>query len=185
MNNYRYNFGWRGSLYRFSNSNFDIIKAEVVSFLVKNNINYDPASLDKSILRQSSIADKKKRIGLAEAVSGAKALLRYASGSTASTLEIERRAGICKDCPLIDRIGGCAPCGAAGKIANFVNSLRTSLRLDQPIPSSIKSSYCGVCDCSLALMVPSKMSAFSESESQNLQRPDICWIKKTSTNYIP
>lgn len=185
MNNYRYSFGWNGQLYKFSDADLDTLVVIVSEFLKKNNINYSNESLRASIIRQSSIANKKKRIGLAEAVSGAKALIRYTSGSTVSTAEIERRSNICKDCSLINKIGGCAPCGAAGKIANFVNTVRVSLKLEQPIPTSVKSSYCGVCDCSLALMVPSKMELFVEPESKNLQRPDHCWVKRNSNNYIP
>lgn len=185
MNNYRYSFGWKGTLYKFSDQNLDALIVIVSDFLVKNNINFSNESLKASILRQSNIADSKKKIGLAEAVSGAKALIRYTGGSTVTTEEIVRRSDICKDCPLISKIGGCAPCGAAGKIANFVNSLRATLKLEEPLPTSVKSSYCKVCDCSLALMIPSKMSAFTESESKNLQRPDHCWIKKTSNNYKP
>lgn len=184
MNEYTYAVAWNSKLYKFSNSNKAVLMDEVMTFLRKNNINYSDRDISKAIDRQSRIVSQKKRIGLAEAVSGAKAILRYTTGSSVESSEIQRRSAICAACPLINRLGGCAPCGAAGKIANFVSLLRSTLKLQEPIPNEVKSSYCGVCQCSLALMVVSKMDAFNETTEQNGKRPDNCWVKKSSINYI-
>lgn len=184
MSNFKYSIAWGGKLYKFSHENKAVLTSEVVNFFNRNNINFNSDDLSKAIDRQSSMIVRPKKIGLADAVTGAKALLRYTQGSAVSSSEITRRSEICKDCPLINRIGGCASCGAAGKIANFVSNIRSSLKLQDPIPDSVKSSYCGVCQCSLALMVPSKMDAFNESIEKNSKRPDNCWLKTTSNNYI-
>lgn len=185
MNEYKYAIAWNSELYRFSNSDKAVLLDEVMRFMRKNNINYSVQDVSIGIDRQSKIAHTKKRIGLAEAVSGAKAIIRYTTGSATTSEEILRRSSICAACPLINKLGGCAPCGAAAKISNFVSNIRASLKLQIPIPTEVKASFCEVCGCSLALMVVSRMDAFNEPASKNLSRPDNCWAKTTSINYKP
>lgn len=183
MNKYRYAFGWNGKLHKFSNNNREVLFSEVIQFLNKNNINYSKDDISKAIDRQSKMVTDTHKASFSEVVTGAAAILKYTGNQSVSDAEISRRASICKSCPSITQIKQCSACGTAGKIANFVSNLRVKLKLQSPIPNEVKYSYCNVCKCSLALMVVSQKDAFNEAESQNLSRPDICWMKKTSTNY--
>ena len=184
MNNYRYTFAYKGKVYRFESQSKDIVLSQLIEFHQKNNIIFDREKLSMSIDRQSKMAKPKKKVGIADAVVGAKALLRFTSGEAVSGSEMERRASICSQCPHISLISGCRSCGAAGAIAKLLNAVRAAHKLQYPIPVSVKEKYCSVCDCSLALMVPSKISAFAENDEKNGKRPDNCWIKRTSQNYI-
>lgn len=183
MNKYKYSIVWGGKLYQFARNDKDVLVTDVVKFFRENNINFNFADLNKAIDRQSKLTTPPTRIGLAEAVNGAKAVLKYAGGNSVSSQEIIRRSEICAACPLIDRIGGCSACGAAGRIAGFINNLRAKLKLQIEIPATVKSSFCPVCKCSLALMVVSEKIAFNEPLSLNSTRPDNCWLKTTSKNY--
>ena len=182
---YKYSTVVKGKLYKFSSQHKDVIMSDVMGFFNENNIMFDKKDLSNQIDRQSSpFNTKKKSITLSDAATGAMALIKYAGGSAVSDNELIRRSSICESCPLIDRIGGCSSCGAAGMIARFANTVRQKLSMQSAIPSSVKSSYCGVCNCSLALMVVTKIENFKEEPSiQNNQRPDNCWLKKTSPNF--
>lgn len=186
MDKFKYSIGYGGALKRFSGSNKEVLLSEVVQFHRENNINFNVEDLRRSIDRQSNIITRKKKLTLSEAIHGAKAVLKYTSGKNAGEAEIARRASICSQCPIKDEIGGCRSCGAAGAFAKFVNTVRTSMKLEAPIPSEIRELYCGHCKCSLALIVVTKMDGFyEESPEENSKRPDMCWLKKTSTSYKP
>lgn len=176
---YRYVLGYKGELHKFSDADKDRLLNTVVTFLQKNNISYSAESVSKSIDRQSKIATAKKKVSFADAVNGAKALLRYSTGHSVSNAEIARRSRICLNCPLRDTVSYCGSCGGAGKIARFVGNLRKLMRIGTDLDSDIKVSYCGVCQCSLALMVPSQLQSFKPDSG----RPDDCWLNPKSTNY--
>lgn len=182
---FKYSTGYKGQLYRFEDRSRDIVLEKVVEFMQKNNIIFNREDLLRSIDRQSAIAStKKKRVTLGDAVNGAKALIKYTSSNRISTEELTRRSTICSQCPMINRLGGCMSCGAAGAIARFVNKIRSSYNLEIQIPSEVRQSYCGVCECSLALMVVTHINDFHESAEKNAMRPDCCWMKTISYNFI-
>jgi hypothetical protein len=171
----------KGKLEKFSADNKTLLQARVETFFRERGMAIDSASISTSIDRQSKIREKPKKIGLADAAIGAKALIKNLMGSSVSSEEIIRRSSICATCPLMSRIGGCASCGAGGKIANWINGIRAGKKLQIAIPSEVSSSYCGVCQCALALMVVTKKADFYD-ESKNGQRPDVCWLKSNSPN---
>ena len=181
---YKYSIAINGKFYKFSNHDKLVLLSQVSEFLRDNNIIFSEADLLKAIERQSKISEQKKKLSFKQAVYGANALIRYAGGDSVSYKEIERRSSICSNCPLISEVEKCGPCGTAGKIARFIGEMKTKLKLSYPIPEEIKYSYCGVCDCSLALMTVTKIENFhKESNLINERRPDCCWLKTTSKNY--
>jgi len=185
MTTFKYSIGYGGKLYRFSNQSKQALIAEVTAFLNKNNISFDSTDLPKSIDRQSKLVQRKPTIKLADAVSGANAVIRYLNGKSVSYRELERRSDICAQCPISNTIGGCMSCGMAGAITRLTNKIRSSKGVEGKIPSIIANRYCNICGCSLALMVVTKLEDFnSEDNFKNSQRPDVCWLKKTSINYI-
>lgn len=173
-----------GKVVSMSNQDKTALILSVQDIYKKNNITFDKDAVSKAIDRQSRVLSRTQNPGLQKVISGASALIKNLAGSGVSSKEMNRRAGICASCPLHGTIGGCSSCGAAGKVAQWNNALRSKLKLSSQIPSEIKSGFCGICQCSLSLMVVTKISNFyTESDETNLKRPDSCWLKRTSINF--
>jgi hypothetical protein len=129
-------------------------------------------------------------IGFSGLVAGAEALVNVVAGNTVTQSEINRRSAICFGCKIDGQKGvisanDCMPCGGAAKIARWTGKLKKSLGGGYVIPNNLESKGCAVCKCSLAVMIPSKMSAFEYEKDKQEERPEHCWVKKTSNNYIP
>jgi hypothetical protein len=128
----------------------------------------------------------KSQLKMAEVVNGAKAILNVAKGEVASQEEITRRASICTSCPMTSETSDCIGCGFGERLVAFTKKLRTDLfGASYKIPNGMERLYCKVCSCSLAIMIPSKMSAFNEKDGKQAERPNHCWVKKESPNYKP
>lgn len=181
---FKYSIYANGKMMRFTNPDRSVLLNTIQLSYKENNIIFDRAEVDKAITRQSGLLVKKSNPGLQMVVSGATAVIKNLAGSTVSNHEIVRRSAICEECPLRGKVGGCSSCGAAGKIARWANSLRAKMKLQIEIPDGVKSYFCGICQCSLALMVTTKYENFhTETEEKNMSRPDACWLKKTSPNF--
>lgn len=175
---------YKGTLERFSGQSLEVVFEKVIEFLKKNNINYSNEDIKKAIKRQSGISTPIKKLGFAEAFNGAMAALKFTTGKSTSSKEIIRRSDICASCPLIDIVGGCFSCGMGGKIAKAINEVRAKKGSTIKIPSEVNTKFCGFCSCSIPLMVVTNLEDFySESTEVNNKRPDVCWLKKTSTNF--
>ena len=184
MDKFKFSIGYNGKLYRFSHNSKDVLLSLIMRFHQENNINYSMIELSKAIDRQSKIVTAAKRLSLQDAIKGAQAVIKYGTGKSVSNEELFRRSMICKDCPLMKQIGGCRSCGAAGAIAKFINKIRSSYGLQMQIPPEVRENYCSFCGCSLALMTVTKIEDFKqEPESINSTRPDMCWLKTTSTSF--
>ena len=129
--------------------------------------------------------DKKKntRIAFKDAVNGATALLREATGDRVDQEEINRRAGICSGCELNSGTTDCYACGFGSRLSKWVNGLKKVFGKGFIIPNKLEGRYCEVCKCSLAMMLPSKMDAFHETDEKQSERPAHCWVKKESPNF--
>lgn len=181
---YRYAFAYNKVLHRFEDQDRLTLIHKVTEFYRKHNIMFSYDMIVKSIDRQSKNPEIKRRLTLAEVVTGAKSLVRTTAGQSVSNVEIVRRSDICAKCPLMDEIGGCHSCGAGGKISNWANKLRSFMGSQIPIPAEVKGSYCGFCGCAIASMVLAKKTDFyPEAPTKNATRPDNCWLKTTSINY--
>lgn len=166
----------------------DAIADKIISYnkLTKNEaLEYVKKTLRRSDESPSSYqppASKKKKLGFSDYLHGAEALVNVSAGNTVDQLEINRRAGICQFCPKLEEVPGCMSCGFAGTLSNALNKIKKAFDSGFEIPNNMSKHGCGVCGCSLAVMLPAKTSAFKETD-QNL-RPDHCWVKKKSNNYI-
>lgn len=165
---------------------FDHANEDGIFVLVKKaygdaGIKYKDEDIRKSISRQKNNPDSnRKRVSFADAVIGAKALIKYSATGGVDYEEIRRRAAICLACPLKpSSVTGCSSCGASSKITKFANALRVKLGLDRPIPPEIKDKFCPFCECSIPLLVVTREEDFKEEPYEvNQKRPDVCWMKK-------
>jgi hypothetical protein len=129
-------------------------------------------------------------VSMSEAINGAKAILRLAAGQRVEDKEMERRASICKyaipgGCPKLQTVSGCKACGTGAAISSFIGKLKGFFggkKLE--IPNNLSDRYCGVCGCSLAIMLPSKTEAFDFAKDNQKDRPSFCWIKKGGQNFV-
>jgi len=127
----------------------------------------------------------KAKISFKEAKNGAAALLKVMVGETVPQIEINRRAAICNSCPNVSQTTDCVGCGFGKKLNNFISEIKKNVfKTNLDIPNGLKGSYCKVCSCALVMMLPSRMEAFNESEEKQAERPDFCWVKKTSQHYV-
>lgn len=154
-------------------------------YLTKINFNFNPSSLKRAIELQNEGAElKSERLTIADMIKGSRATIQYATGKAASNPEILRRSRICEACELKATVSDCMSCGASGKISNLVNTIRSARGQEVQIPKTISDKFCGVCKCSLATLVVTKFKDLAtESEQKQNDRPDYCWLKKTSTNF--
>ncbi len=181
---YKYKIVINGSLHSFSDNSFANVFSQAASLLKKNNINFSEIDLKQQIERQSRINNIKKKVTLIEAFNGARAFVRYVKGDSVSSKEMHRRSSICLSCPLISMASNCMSCGGSRVATNLINEVTKLKNPESAIPIEIKDKYCGVCSCSLSLMVVSKYKEFTqEDKDKNLSRPDNCWLKSTSQNF--
>lgn len=187
MNKFRYVSVISGEVKRFEHENREILVEAVTSFYRKNNIIFNLEDINRRIDRQSKTyitQAKTKKISFSEALNGAKALLKYSAGNSVSGKEILRRSSICEKCPLLSNVSNCMGCGAASVITKAVNGIRSVKGAEIPIPKAVNTKYCGVCQCSIPLMVVTRYEDFrTETTEKNSRRPDNCWLKTTSPNF--
>ena len=162
---------------------FQISDDEIAQKIAKaNGYKYVDGIYAKEILP----AFKKPHLNLAAVKSACGAMIQTIKGNTVPDQEIARRWYICQACPAKTTVSDCMSCGGAGRAADWINKVRgaagKSFRLDQ---ESAKT-FCGLCGCSHALLIPTKIEhQKEESEKQNKQRPLACWLRYDSPNYIP
>lgn len=166
----------------------DLVRSIVVKFGIKRNIAQEYVknfSRDRSAVSSEELKKQEKRnLSLQDVVNGAFAVLSVSAGNIVSQEEIDRRASICEGCDNKDSVSGCYSCGFGKRVVNFVNKFKKSIKSEFNIPNNLEKKFCKTCGCSMVVMLPSKMSAFNEKTEMNNSRPDKCWIKKTSNNFI-
>lgn len=166
----------------FSKKN-EVIDIEMVKIHVNKNIKENPSSKPDS----GEGLDKvhKPKLTFKEALAGSVALLKVVGGDTVSKEEIKRRSALCASCPLKTEVSNCWGCGFGKTLTRFISGLRNMFTGEVSLSRDVSSSYCGVCGCALATMLPSKMSSFNqESQEKQKERPNYCWVKQNSPNYV-
>ena len=106
-------------------------------------------------------------------IQGAKAALiafkEALNDDVVSEQEILRRTAICQKCPKRKRDTG-VKTGLSRILGNLANKHR--------LPEEIKGKSCGVCGCSLMMLLPAnEKSLHRDSPEEAAQRPADCWIK--------
>lgn len=132
------------------------------------------------------ISFKKPSLTLASVKSACGAMMETIKGNIVSDQEINRRWEICKNCPVSTKVSDCMSCGGAGRAADWVNKIKNAVGKRFRLEQESGRTFCGLCGCSHALMIPTKMKLQKqESEKQNQQRPSQCWLRWDSNNYVP
>lgn len=166
----------------------DLVRSIVVKFGIKRNIAQEYVknfSRDRpAVSSGESKTQEKRNLSLQEVVNGAFAVLNVSVGNTVNQEEIDRRASICIGCNNLTAVSGCSSCGFGKRVVEFVKKFKKSIKSGFNIPNNLENKFCKTCSCSMVVMLPSKMSMFNEKTKMNISRPDKCWIKKTSNNFI-
>ena len=91
------------------------------------------------------------------------------SGHVVSAEKIVRRAGICQTCPKRKNDTG-VKTGISRMLGNLANKHR--------LPDEIKGKSCGVCGCSLMLLLPAtEKDLHKDNAEEAAERPATCWMK--------
>ena len=110
-------------------------------------------------------------MNLTGAAAAIKAFKEALSDNVVDVSEIVRRVAVCKACPKLKRDTG-VKTGISRMLGNLANKHR--------LPDDIKGKSCGVCGCSLMLLVPAtKKDLHVDNEIEAKLRPETCWIKQS------
>jgi hypothetical protein len=139
---------------------------------------------DNMKLRKSKISEPnfnikgRRKVSLTEAAHGAASAMKQIGGDSVDPQEILRRSAICQSCPKRSNISGCSSCEVGGKLMQFVNKIKKSFGTPVDIPNNLSREFCGVCECSLGMMIPAPLNHFHTSTIEDKNRPKFCWLKK-------
>lgn len=159
----------------------DLSWAEAVRYVERNKKEHQNGvrsfKIKTEMMNERTKASGKGKKTWEEIKNGAIAVLKNISGKTVPQIEIDRRTAICNKCPKRSEISVCAPCGGAGKLTNAINSFKQKyFKSGYNLEHEMKPTFCSICDCSLALMLPCKLEDFSDQERKNPERPFSCWV---------
>lgn len=107
-----------------------------------------------------------------DAIGAAKAFQHALKGEVVTTDEIRRRGAICNSCPRKELVRN-----RASQASQLLGLLANRHR----VPREIKSYSCGVCGCSLMLLLPATAKDLhKDTPEQKAERPESCWILTAS-----
>lgn len=108
-------------------------------------------------------------LNLQGAVSALKAYQQARKGDVESPATIKVRADVCFSCPKRRITRG------VSKASEMLGILANRNR----VPNAVASYSCGVCSCSLMLLLPAtKEDIHKDTPEEAKERPDNCWIKQ-------
>lgn len=103
-----------------------------------------------------------------DAIAAAKAFREAVRGNVVSDAEILRRAAICAACPKRQKVTGWKS-EVSKKLGMIANKNR--------VPSKVSDYRCGVCGCSLMLLLPAtSKDLHKDSPEEAKNRPKTCWL---------
>lgn len=152
---------------------------------VKNHVNKNiTESKTKLDLGERLNKIFKGKLNYKDALHGANALIKVLGGDAVDQEEIKRRTRICASCPLKTLTTDCYACGFASRLTKIISDIKGKFTTQFELSSDVRGSYCDVCGCALSVMIPSKMSVFSEDADKQASRPNHCWVKKGGPEYV-
>ena len=172
------------SVQRFRNSNGVRITDEDTAKEIskKNGYLFKDGIYSKTL----QISFAKPSLNLASIKTACGAMLESIKGNTVSDQEIYRRTEICSNCPMKTTVTDCMSCGGMGRVAAWTNRIMQLAGKRLNMSNEAGKTFCGLCGCSHALMIPTKMELQKqETEKQNQLRPSQCWLRWDSENYVP
>lgn len=127
---------------------------------------------------------KARNLKLAEAASGAKAVLKNLRGQIVSQQTINERAAICLRCPLVNKASDCPICTKGAAFTNAWNAAQAWVgKKTYTVPEALKKTYCDVCGCAHSMILPARLEDFlPDDAAKATKRPANCWIKPVSQN---
>ncbi len=163
---------------RNSGYTLDQARADVVHQLkFSGQKDVTPAHLIKPKNEKLAVP-KRNKISLHDAFKAANAFLKLVKDDIVSQAEIDRRTRICLSCPKLEMASNCMACGGSRIATNLLNAAKRALGSDIQFDRAIKTRYCGVCGCSLSLLIPTKLQHFKkDTPDKAASRPNICWAK--------
>jgi hypothetical protein len=109
----------------------------------------------------------------ADITAALRAYTEATKGNTVDAAEFNRRISICKACPKLKRVSG---------LTGRVSQILGSLSIKHKVPRDVSGSSCGVCGCSLLLLVPAlPQNLHKDSPDEAKKRPATCWLKTSLT----
>lgn len=148
----------------------DVVYGDVIKQIQKKN--------------SKTIGKRRHTIRFRDALKAGQAAIKIISGDTVSPAEMVRRYKVCQQCPLRTKTRECFSCNAARFLTSITSSMRKMFGKQVKTPSDSKKFSCGVCNCLLAMLLPTKVSHLHEdNEHQSKRRPDFCWMKEGSANF--
>jgi len=104
------------------------------------------------------------------ATAAIKAFREATRGNVVDTQEVTRRAAICGACPKRTFVRG-----ARSEVSQVLGVLANKHR----VPPELSGCMCGVCKCSLMLLIPATPADLHKDTPEELaERPEQCWIKQ-------
>jgi hypothetical protein len=104
-----------------------------------------------------------------DSIAAIKAFQHALSGKVVSPEEVRARHNVCVKCPQRVRVGR-----DISAVSKFLGMLANRHR----VPQEVKGFKCGVCGCSLMLLLPAtKDDLHVDTEKEAAVRPKTCWIK--------
>jgi len=108
-----------------------------------------------------------------DALAAARAYISAKRGTVVSAGEISRREAICFTCPKRE-----INSGSLTAMSKLLGTLANRKR----VPERIKNYRCGVCKCSLMLLLPATdENQHKDTEQEKNERPNQCWIKSNTS----
>lgn len=131
--------------------------------------------------RKRRVREEKERpqpVTFEGALAAAKAAVKVATGDVVDDTELKRRADICHSCPMKSESSGCFGCNASARLASIANLMKRTFGKELRLPRNLKRFNCGVCGCSLSLLLPTKVeNLHADTPEQASKRPANCWMK--------
>jgi hypothetical protein len=110
------------------------------------------------------------KIGLVGAMAALKAYADARGGDVVSPEELRDRTAVCRSCPKRKLSSGILT-----KVSEKLGILANAHR----VPKDVSAYSCGVCGCSLMLLLPARgVALHKDTPEEARERPDSCWIKK-------
>ena len=134
--------------------------------------------------QNKSAGQKAPRVNFRDALKAGKAAVKITTGDIVSKKEMNRRWQICKNCPQKTNTKECFGCNAAKFLSEITKATKSMFGTKVDLPGESKRFSCGVCGCSLSMLLPTKTEHLhQDNDAQAQRRPAFCWMKEDGHNY--
>lgn len=108
-------------------------------------------------------------MNLTGATSALKAFTHATRGKTVDEIELLRRHSICLGCPMLHQKSG-AETQASAILGSLANRHK--------VPRDVSKKMCGVCKCSMLLLLPAlPEDLHKDTHEEDEARPANCWVR--------